>query len=165
MNEFPGQFDRRTFIASAGATAFALALPVLPAEIVSTQDSIIVNSTGADDAPGSLARPIHSLDRALTLSRSRGRSTILLRAGTYELTQPLHITPANAPLRMRSRLCSTLPSFATTMAPAIRPLYSVNADGRVSRGLEISITAACRIGPRTPITPAQRCLRRALRST
>jgi hypothetical protein len=33
MNEFPGQLDRRTFIASAGATAFTLALPVLPAEI------------------------------------------------------------------------------------------------------------------------------------
>ncbi len=33
MNEFPDQLDRRTFIASAGATAFTLALPVLPAEI------------------------------------------------------------------------------------------------------------------------------------
>src|ERR1035437_4300756 len=100
MNEFPGQFDRRTFITSAGATAFALALPVLPAETVSTQDCIIVSPSGADDASGSLAHPIRSLDRALALSRSRGRSTILLRAGTYELTQPLHITAANAPLRI-----------------------------------------------------------------
>ena len=100
MNEFPGQFDRRTFIASAGATAFALALPALPAETSSTQDFIIVSPGGADDAPGSLAHPVRTLDRALSLSRSRKRSTILLRAGTYELTQPLHITAANAPLRI-----------------------------------------------------------------
>ena len=100
MNEFTGQFDRRTFIAGAGATALALALPVLPAETLSSRDSIIVSPTGADDAPGSLAHPIRTLDRALALSRSRGRSTILLRAGTYELTQPLHITAANAPLRI-----------------------------------------------------------------
>jgi hypothetical protein len=100
MNKFPGQFDRRTFIAGAGATAFALALPVIPAEALSTQDSIIVSPSGADDAPGSLAHPIRTLDRALALSRSRVRSTILLRAGTYELAQPLHITAVNAPLRI-----------------------------------------------------------------
>ena len=100
MNEFPGQFDRRTFITGAGASAIALALPVLPAEAVSTQDSIIVSPSGADDAPGSLAHPIRSLDRALALGRSVGRSTILLRAGTHELTQPLHITAGNAPLRI-----------------------------------------------------------------
>ena len=100
MNEFPGQLDRRTFIASAGAIAFALALPVLPAETESTRDCIIVSPNGADDAPGSLAHPLRSLDRALALSRSVGRSTILLRAGTYELKQPLHITAVNAPLRI-----------------------------------------------------------------
>ena len=56
---------------------------------------------GADDAPGSLAHPIRTLDRALALSPSRGRSTILLRAGTYELTQPgFDITAANAHLRI-----------------------------------------------------------------
>lgn len=100
MNELPGQFDRRTFIAGAGATALALALPVLSAETLSTQDSIIVSPGGDDDAPGSLAHPIRTLDRALALSRSHGRPAILLRAGTYELTQPLHITAANAPLRI-----------------------------------------------------------------
>ena len=57
MNEFPGQLDRRPFIASAGATAFALALRVLPAETESTRDYIIVSPNGADDAPGSL--PVH----------------------------------------------------------------------------------------------------------
>ena len=100
MIEFHRQFDRRTFIAGAGATAFALVLPVLPAEPASIQDCIIVSPNGADDAPGSLAHPLRSLDRALALSRSIGRSTILLRAGTYELTQPLHIKAANAPLRI-----------------------------------------------------------------
>jgi hypothetical protein len=96
MNEFPGQLDRRTFIVSAGATAFAIALPVLPAETESTRDCIIVSPNGADDAPGSLAHPIRSLDRALALSRSVGSSTIR----TYELTQPLQIKAANAPLRI-----------------------------------------------------------------
>jgi hypothetical protein len=102
MNESAGQFDRRTFVASAGATALALALPVLNAETASTEDCIIVSPNGADDAPGSLGHPIRSLDRALALSRSRGKSTILLRAGTYELEQPLQITAANAPLRIAS---------------------------------------------------------------
>ena len=100
MNEFPGQFDRRTFVASAGATALALALPALNAETAATKDCIIVSPNGADDAPGSLAHPIRSLDRSLALSRSLGKSTILLRAGTYELEQPLQITAANAPLRI-----------------------------------------------------------------
>jgi hypothetical protein len=100
MNEFAGQFDRRTFVASAGATALALALPVLNAETASAEDCIIVSPNGADDAPGNLAHPIRSLDRALALSRSRGKSAILLRAGTYELEQPLQITAANAPLRI-----------------------------------------------------------------
>jgi Right handed beta helix region len=99
MNGFPGQFDRRSFIAGAGATALALALDV-PAETVSTQNCIIVSPNGADDAPGSLAHPIRSLDRALALGHSVGRSTILLRGGTYELTQPLHINASNAPLRI-----------------------------------------------------------------
>src|SRR5580658_1589146 len=100
MNEFPGQLDRRTFIASAGATAFALTLPVLPAEIASTQNCIIVSPNGADDAPGSLAHPVRGLDRALALSRSVGKSTILLRAGTYELAQPLYVTAENCPFRI-----------------------------------------------------------------
>src|ERR1700683_3340144 len=100
MNDLRGQFDRRAFIASAGAAAFALAFPGLPAETGSARDSIIVSPNGADDASGSLAHPVGTLDRALDLSRSRERSTILLRAGTYELTQPLHITAANAPLRI-----------------------------------------------------------------
>src|SRR5258708_1905340 len=100
MNESAGQFDRRTFIARAGATAFALASPVLPAETGSARDCIIVSPNGADDAPGSLAHPIRSLDSALALSRSGGKPTILLRAGTYELEQPLQITAANAPLRI-----------------------------------------------------------------
>ncbi|HEY2859711.1 MAG TPA: right-handed parallel beta-helix repeat-containing protein [Terracidiphilus sp.] len=100
MKEFPGQFDRRSFIASAGATAVALSLPVLPAEAASTKGHIIVSPSGTDDAPGSLAHPVRTLDRALALGGAPGRSTILLRAGTYELAQPLHITAANAPLRI-----------------------------------------------------------------
>ena len=100
MNESSRQLDRRTFIANAGATAFALALPVPTAEAESTRDSIIVSPQGADDSPGSLAHPVRSLDRALALSRSDGRSTILLRAGTYELKQPLCIKALNTPLRI-----------------------------------------------------------------
>ncbi len=100
MNELLGQFDRRTFIAGAGATAFSIALPVLAAENESTRDCIIVSPNGSDDAPGSLSHPLRSLDRALSLSRAVGKSTILLRAGTYELQQPLYITAVNAPLRI-----------------------------------------------------------------
>ena len=100
MNELLGQFDRRTFIAGAGATAFSIALPVLAAETESTRDCIIVSPNGSDDAPGSLSHPLRSLDRALSLSRAVGKSTILLRAGTYELQQPLYITAVNAPLRI-----------------------------------------------------------------
>ncbi len=100
MNESSRQLDRRTFIANAGATAFAFALPVPTAEAESTRDSIIVSPQGDDDSPGSLANPVRSLDRALALSRSDGRSTILLRAGTYELKQPLRIKALNTPLRI-----------------------------------------------------------------
>jgi hypothetical protein len=100
MNESPRQLDRRTFIAGAGTTAFALALPVLPAEAESARDSIIVSPNGTDDSPGTLAHPVRSLDRALALSRSDGRSTILLREGTYELKEPLHIKAVNNPLRI-----------------------------------------------------------------
>jgi len=100
MNELPVQLDRRTFIASASAATLAFTLSVLPAEPESTRDSIIVSPDGADDAPGSLAHPLRSLERALALSHTRGRSTILLRAGTYELAGPIYITAANAPFRI-----------------------------------------------------------------
>ncbi len=100
MNEHQGQLDRRTFISGAGATALTLAIPDLSAEAVSIRDSIIVSSEGADDAPGSLAHPIRTLDRALSLCRSRGRSTILMRGGIYELTKPLVISADNAPFRI-----------------------------------------------------------------
>jgi len=100
MKEFPDQLDRRSFIASAGATAVVLALPDLPAEAASTMGHIIVSPSGTDDAPGTIAHPVRTLDRALALSGTPGRSTILLRAGTYELAQPLHIMAANAPLRI-----------------------------------------------------------------
>jgi hypothetical protein len=66
-----GQLDRRTFIASAGVTAYALALPILPAKIEVARVCIIVSPNGADDTPGSLAHPLHSLDLALALSQSR----------------------------------------------------------------------------------------------
>lgn len=100
MNELSGQFDRRTFMAGAGAAAFGLGLRALSAEPVPIADCVIVSPKGDDDAPGSLSHPVRSLERALTLSRSVGRSTVLLRAGTYELSQPLQITAANSPLRI-----------------------------------------------------------------
>jgi len=100
MNEQQGQLDRRVFISCAGAAALTLALPDLSAKAVSIRDSIIVSPDGADDAPGSLVHPIRTLDRALSLGRSRGRSTILMRGGTYELTKPLVISTENAPLRI-----------------------------------------------------------------
>src|ERR1039457_1253602 len=100
MNGLPEKLDRRTFIASAGAAALTLPASILSAETESAGKVIIVSPKGADDAPGTLAHPLRSLDRAIALSRSLGRSTILLRAGTHELAQPLHITAANAPLRI-----------------------------------------------------------------
>src|ERR1035437_1417124 len=99
MNELE-QLDRRSFIASAGAAAFGLALPVLRAETESAGKAIIVSPKGADDAPGTVAEPVRTLDRAAALSRTLGRSTILLRAGTYELAQAHHVTAANVPLRI-----------------------------------------------------------------
>lgn len=60
MNESSGQFDRRTFIVSAGATAFALTVPALPTVTGSTGDSIIALARTPDIArllqvhPGSM---------------------------------------------------------------------------------------------------------------
>jgi hypothetical protein len=66
-----GLLDRRIFIASAGAIACALALPILAANIESVHDCIVVSPNGADDTPRDIVHPLRSLDLALAPSRSR----------------------------------------------------------------------------------------------
>ena len=114
MKEFPDSLDRRSFIASAGVTAVVLALPDLLAEAASTMGHIIVSPSGTDDAPGTIAHPVRTLDRALALSGTPGRSTILLRAGTYELAQPLQITGREKFLDKPQKVRTALPITTLT---------------------------------------------------
>ncbi|SRR5258708_2250553 len=114
MNQSGSQLDRRSFIASAGAAAFALALEALPAETVPSKDSIIVSPNGGDDAPGNLAH-LRSLGRALALGRSRGKSTILLRTATH----------TNSSNHFRSRWRT--PRFASPITHKRKP-FSVAED-------------------------------------
>ena len=62
---------------------------------------IHVSLSGSDDAPGTAGQPVATLEaarlrvRALRL-RSPEPTTVILRAGTYTLTEPFHLTPEDS---------------------------------------------------------------------
>lgn len=59
---------------------------------VSTYGQIYVSPQGSDQAVGDREHPLHSLEQARDLARNKGISQIVLRGGTYRLTNPLQLT-------------------------------------------------------------------------
>jgi len=57
---------------------------------------IYVSPHGSDAQPGTKAHPVLTLQHAIELSRREQVSRIVLRGGTYRLTAPLRLTPADS---------------------------------------------------------------------
>jgi len=76
----------------------ALLLAFLASDIASAQ--IFVSPQGKDSDRGTAAHPALMLQHALELSRRSQQHKIVLAEGTYRLTQPRHLTSADAGLIM-----------------------------------------------------------------
>ena len=74
----------------------ALLLAFLTSGIASAQ--IFVSPQGKDSARGTAAHPVLTLQHALERSRHSHQHKLVLTEGTYRLTQPLHLTSADAGL-------------------------------------------------------------------
>jgi len=57
---------------------------------------IYVSPRGSDANPGTKTKPISSLQHALALSREAKDHKIILRGGTYRLTEAIHLSPADS---------------------------------------------------------------------
>lgn len=57
---------------------------------------IYVSPQGSDQNPGTAARPVLSIQHALALSREQNNHRIILRGGTYRLSEAIHISPADS---------------------------------------------------------------------
>jgi len=62
--------------------------------------TIFVSPTGSDDAPGTLVRPLKSLEKAVALSRSTRIRDIQLTAGRFELSETLTLGRSDSGLRI-----------------------------------------------------------------
>ncbi len=78
------------------ATLFRLqVLPlVFGAQIALGQ--VYVSPQGNDAHKGSEASPVRTLEHALELSNASGAHRIVLRGGTYRLTEPLRLAPRDS---------------------------------------------------------------------
>jgi Right handed beta helix region/Protein of unknown function (DUF1565) len=76
-----------TAIWTAALVGAALALPVTEASAAPT--TLIVATNGSDSAPGTLAQPLRTVQRAVDLAKPG--DTIAVRAGTYALTDNITI--------------------------------------------------------------------------
>ncbi len=92
--------DRRSFLDGVGAASAALAVPALAGQSHSGQGTLIVSPDGSDDALGTATHPLRSLERALQLCLTHPVTTVLLRAGIYELARPLEIARGDRPLHI-----------------------------------------------------------------
>jgi hypothetical protein len=123
-----GQLDRRTFIASGGATPCVLASPIRPAKIESNRDCIIVSPNGPDDTPGNL-RPLRSLDLALALSQSRERhGRFAVRAASLAMKRGFSNFPIHE-CRLRSWRLRALARTPDIAPPAASPTR-LHGEGR-----------------------------------
>jgi hypothetical protein len=77
-----------TAIWTAALVGAALALPVTEASAAPT--TLIVATNGSDSAPGTLAQPLRTVQRAVDLAKPG--DTIAVRGGTYALTDNITIT-------------------------------------------------------------------------
>jgi hypothetical protein len=77
-----------TAIWTAALVGAALALPAPQASAAAT--TLVVATNGSDSAPGTLAQPLRTVQRAVDLARPG--DSIAVRAGTYALTDNITIT-------------------------------------------------------------------------
>ncbi|MEU0026784.1 right-handed parallel beta-helix repeat-containing protein [Streptomyces sp. NPDC006335] len=77
-----------TAIWTAALVGAVLALPAPQASAAAT--TLVVATNGSDSAPGTLAQPLRTVQRAVDLARPG--DTIAVRAGTYALTDNITIT-------------------------------------------------------------------------
>jgi hypothetical protein len=75
-----------------------LLLAFLTAPFASSQ--IYVSPKGSDRNPGTTTKPVRTVEHALDLSRRSPNKYVVLQNGTYRLTSPLRLTPADAGLRI-----------------------------------------------------------------
>ncbi|MET9971080.1 right-handed parallel beta-helix repeat-containing protein, partial [Streptomyces sp. NPDC006356] len=82
---------RRTAIRAAVAVVSAALVTVLaPAGAASAATTLVVATDGNDSAPGTLAQPLRTIQRAVDLARPG--DVIAVRGGTYSLTDNITIT-------------------------------------------------------------------------
>lgn len=79
-----------------GIIILAFAFPLLEGQKLSAQTILYVSPSGNDEASGSINQPLQSIARAQKLMRQgTGEQTIMLRQGTYRLSEPLCFTSAD----------------------------------------------------------------------
>jgi len=95
------------------AIPFFLAAPITLAQIY-------VSPTGNDAHAGTQASPVQTLQRALALSHSQKTSRIVLRGGTYRLTEPLRLSPADSGTAGHDLVFTAAPGQHPVLSGAIR---------------------------------------------
>ncbi|MGB7265574.1 MAG: right-handed parallel beta-helix repeat-containing protein, partial [Terracidiphilus sp.] len=96
-------------------------LPLLAAPIALAQ--IYVSPHGDDAHNGTAARPVRTLPRALALSHTTNDRRIILSGGTYRLTEPLHLTPADSGTQGHDLVFAAAPGEQPTLSGAVRIVH------------------------------------------
>ena len=115
-----GLLDRRILIASGRATACALALPIIAANIESAHDCIVVSPNGADDTPKCIVHSLRRGDLALATSRSREKHG---RFAAHANSHAIERGCSNLPMRECRRSRRLVPLHVPpTSSPAASPI-------------------------------------------
>jgi len=105
----------------------APALLILSLAILSSPGfaQIHVSPTGNDASSGTAARPVRTLQRAVTLARSQettanGDVTIELAGGTYRLARPLELTPEDSGRNGHNLIFRAMPGERPVLSGGVR---------------------------------------------
>lgn len=125
---------------------------------------VYVSPQGNDAHKGSEASPVRTLERALELSRASSAHRIVLRGGTYRLTEPLRLRPADSGSSGRDLVFTAAAGERPILSGAVRighwrlmdparHLWSASAPPSVinSRQLYINGVRATRTRGRVPV--------------
>lgn len=81
---------------------------------------IYVSPNGSDTQSGTKAHPLLNLQHAIDLSRTEHISRIVLRGGTYRLTSPLRLTPADSGSAEHQLIIAAAPGEHPIISGAVR---------------------------------------------
>jgi Right handed beta helix region len=81
---------------------------------------VYVSPHGSDSQPGTAAKPVLTLQRALEVSRAEGDFQILLRGGTYHMLAPLVLTSADSGSAGRDLVIAAAPGEHPVLSGAAR---------------------------------------------